>query len=80
MFKLLQKVIPKNFCLARDHSLCRNEPATGPQGVNGFSIQVAFLEVRKRDFRLFFLLNHTNILFLFSWVSELFIEINSDFL
>ena len=69
----------KNFCLARDHSLCRNEPATGLPGVNGFSIQVAFLEVRKCELRLFFLLNHTNILFLFSWVSELFIVINSDF-
>ena len=37
----------------------------------GFSIQVAFLEVRKRDLRLLFLLNHTNILFLSTWVFEL---------
>ena len=37
----------------------------------GFSIQVAFLEVRKCDLRLLFLLDHTNILFLSTWVSEL---------
>ena len=34
----------------------------------GFSIEVAFLEVRKRDLRLLFLLNHKNILFLSTWV------------
>ena len=44
----------------------------------GFSLQVAFLEVRKRDLRLLFLLNQTNILFLSMWVFE-FIEINFDF-
>ena len=37
----------------------------------GFSVQVAFLEVRKCDLRLLFLLDHTNILFLSTWVSEL---------
>ena len=37
----------------------------------GFSIQVAFLEVRKCNLRILFLLNHTNILFLSTWVSEL---------
>ena len=36
-----------------------------------FSIQVVFLEVRKCDFSLFFLLNFTNILFISTWVSEL---------
>ena len=36
-----------------------------------FSIQVVFLEVRKCDLSLFFLLNFTNILFLSTWVSEL---------
>ena len=36
----------------------------------GFLNQVAFLEVRKCDLRLLFLLNHTNILFLSTWVFE----------
>ena len=36
-----------------------------------FSIQVAFLEVQKGDFRLLLFLNHKNMLFLSTWVSEL---------
>ena len=37
----------------------------------GFSIQVAYMEVRKCDLRYLFVINHTNILFLSTWVSEL---------
>ena len=36
-----------------------------------FSIQFAFLEVGKCDLRLLLFLNHTNILFISTWVSEL---------
>ena len=55
------------------HSVYWNEPTTGPLRCKyfGFSIQVASFEARKFDSSLSFLLNHTNILFLSTWVSEL---------
>ena len=46
--------------LSRGHSVCQNEPATGPLGVNisAFRFKLHFQKFWKCDLRLLFLLNH----------------------
>ena len=57
----------------RDHSVCWNELATGPLGVDILASQfkLHFLEIRNCNLWLLSLSNPTNILFFSAWISEL---------
>ena len=67
--------------LSRGHSVCWNEPATGPLGVNisASRFKLHFQKFRKCDLRLLFLLTHINVLFLSTWAHWVIITDGDDF-
>ena len=67
--------------LSSGHSVCWNEPATGPLGVNisASRFKLHFQKFRKCYLRLLFLLTHINVLFLSTWAHWVIITDGDDF-